>query len=434
MSPQAKWEYMKVIYQRYYKAKSRRERSRILDEFCQTYRCHRKHALRLMNGPTPTEKRPARKRRKALYGARIISILESIWESSGYLWSRRLKAALPLWMPWIKQRFHLTPLEEQQLLKISPAQIDRRLTDKKHHLRKIIYGKTKPGSLLKHQIPIQTESWNIKTPGYIEADLVSHSGNSAFGHFTYTLDMTDLATGWVERRAFLGKSQEAVCHALSEIQQSIPFRIRGFDCDNDSAFINEHLMRYCRSHNIQFTRSRPYKKDDNAHIEQKNWTHVRQLLGYLRYDTPEAVKAMNDLYRNELRIFQNLFQPSVKLIRKVRLGSKIKKFFADPKTPFERLQCYKQVDAVKLNELQTLMKRINPFTLSDLIDEKLHRIHSLASRRPPYRSPYSTNPWNQYLYSPQDHYSNHLPTEIFKSSPIEQFNQIVQKEKLLQIW
>lgn len=434
MSPQAKWEYMKTIYNRYHQSHNRKEKSRILDEFCRTYECHRKHALRLLNAPPPPERRPMRLRRKALYSHRVISILESLWESTGDLWSVRLKAALPLWLPWIRERFRLTPQEEHQLLSISSAQMDRRLKEKKYRFRKRIYGKTKPGGLLKHQIPIQTSSWNIKVPGYMEADLVSHSGNSASGHFAYTLDMTDLSTQWVERRAFLGKNQETVFEAIQEIEQDLPFNLLGFDSDNDSPFINAHLFHYCQTHKIQFTRSRPYHKNDNSHIEQKNWTHVRQMLGYLRYDTQEAVEAINELYRNELRYFQNFFQPSVKLIKKERINSRLKRVYDIPKTPFQRLIQSGKADSQKIQRLKTKMKELNPFVLSEAIDQKLHRIFEMASK-PPGRS-LQIRPVSRRVHK-HDYrkmWNTNIFPELTASSSIDSYSQLLQKEKFLQTW
>ncbi|MGH7079382.1 MAG: DDE-type integrase/transposase/recombinase, partial [Acetobacteraceae bacterium] len=215
----------------------------------------------------------------------------------------------------VATRFHLTPELEQQLLQISPRSIDDRLRSEKRKLRRRIYGRTKPGTLLKHHIPLKTDHWDVKIPGFTEIDLVSHSGNSATGEFCYSLNVTDIHTGWTETRAVLGKSQEAVRAALEAVREALPFALRGIDSDNGSEFINQHLFRYCDARAIQFTRGRPYKKDDNAHIEQKNWTHVRRLLGYVRYDTEAAREAINRLYRDELRLFQNLFMPSVKLAR-----------------------------------------------------------------------------------------------------------------------
>ncbi|MBT9166873.1 MAG: hypothetical protein DDT19_00197 [Syntrophomonadaceae bacterium] len=207
----------------------------------------------------------------------------------------RLKALLALWMPWIRQRFHVTVQVEEQILSISSRQIDRRLKDKKTQIRNRIYGRTKPGTLLKHHIPIRTDNWDIKTPRWTEIDTVSHSGNSAEGLFAYTVNQTDIHTTWVESRAVLGKGEDGVVNALDEMAHALPFSLKGLDSDNGSEFINWHLVRYCEQKKIQPFRGRPYKKDDNAHIEQKNWTHVRKLIGWDRYDTQKAVDAMNDL-------------------------------------------------------------------------------------------------------------------------------------------
>src|SRR3990172_1779468 len=178
MSPRSKWEYMKAIYSRYHQAKLK-EKTRILDEFCKVYGCHRKHAIRLLKGPPPCKHLPRRHLRKPLYGSRLISILQAVWEASGYLWSKRLKAALPLWLPWIRRRFQTSPQLERQLLSISPAQIDRRLKAVKHRLRRRINGRTKPGTLLKYHIPIKTDAWDVRVPGFTEVDLMSHSGDCA---------------------------------------------------------------------------------------------------------------------------------------------------------------------------------------------------------------------------------------------------------------
>lgn len=251
-------------------------------------------------------------------------MLAAIWEASGYLCGQRLKAALPHWLPWVRQRFRLTASLERHVLAISPRQMDRRLQPYKQRIKRRLYGTTRLGSLLKHMIPIKTDHWDVTKPGYLEIDLVSHSGASASGEFIYTLDCVDIQTGWVERQAVMGKGREGILHALQAVEQQLPFPLRGIDSDNGSEFINTHLLAFCQrpgGQTIQFTRSRPYKKDDNAHVEQKNWTHVHKLIGWDRYDSPEALHAMNAL-DDELRIFQNLFQPSMKLLMKVRKGSR----------------------------------------------------------------------------------------------------------------
>ena len=308
----------------------------------------------------------------------VVSVLATVWEAAGYPWSVRLKALLPLWMPWVKRHFRVSAEVERQLRAISARQIDRRLRDRKQRLKRRLYGRTKPGALLKHQIAIQTGSWDVKVPGFTEVDLVSHSGNAASGEFVYSLNVTDIHTPWTETRAVLGKGETAVRDALQEISTVLPFRLLGIDSDNGSEFINAHLLRYCQHHGIQFTRGRPYKKDDNAHIEQKNWTHVRKLLGWERYDRPEAVEAINDLYRNELRLWLNLFLPSVKLAKKVRVGSKLRRRYDGPRTPFERVRECPQADRKRIARLEELRKRLDPFDLAKAIDRKLERIYHLA--------------------------------------------------------
>jgi hypothetical protein len=334
-------------------------------------------------------------------------------------------------MPWIQERFQLSPHEHAQLLSISPAQMDRRLKSKKQWIRKKVYGSTKPGAILKHQIPVKTDSWNIRLPGYVETDLVSHCGGSALGDFAYTVNWTDILTQWVERRAVMGKGWNAVLQALSSMQQAIPFDLRGIDSDNGSEFINFHLFQYCLKNKIQFTRSRPYKKDDNAHIEQKNWTHVRQILGYLRYDTLEAISAINQLYKHELRIFQNYFQPSVKLIKKVRTGSKVKKIYDTPKTPFQRLVASGKGHIQDIKAFHNLAKQFNPFDLSAIIEQKLNNIYSMASKTPRNLLP-------KHRYSafalPAPSQGPVLPSDILPQSPIPEYLKIYDKEKALQTW
>ena len=316
MSGKSKWDYLKAIYFRYRKA-SKPLRSRILDEFCQICRYNRKYAIRLLNGPAPQKTNtPTSQSRRPTYGAKVIWALTAIWQAAGYPCSARLKALLPLWLPWAIKHLTLSTQVQKQLLTISPATIDRRLGVKKRQLKKRLYGRTKPGTLLKHHIPIKTDSWNVQTPGFTEIDLVSHSGNSASGDFLYSLNVTDIHSTWVETRAVMGKSQIGVLDAMKDIQQALPFKLLGIDSDNGSEFINYHLKTFCDQNQIQFTRGRPYKKDDNAHIEQKNWTHVRKIFGYERYDSQPALEAMNDLYQNELRFLQNLL-PSMKLLEKL---------------------------------------------------------------------------------------------------------------------
>jgi hypothetical protein len=418
MTPQAKREYMKAVYPRY-KGCTRKEKKNILDEFTKNYHCHRKHAIRLLCGAPPSDTPAKRGGRKSIYSPTTISILEAVWKASDFLWSSRLKAAIPLWMPWIKKHFNISPDTEHQLLKISPPQIDRRLKSKKHLLRKQIYGTTKPGTLLKHHIPIKTDSWNIRRPGFTEIDLVSHSGNSASGDFAHTLNQSDIKTTWVERRAVLGKGQEGVTSALDEMRQALPFDLLGIDSDNGSEFINEHLWRYCQTKpKIQFTRGRPYKKNDNAHVEQKNWTHVRKLLGYLRYDTQQAVDIINDLYKNELRYFQNFFQPSVKLKKKVRIGSRLTRRYDEPKTPLERVEASPCADQHKLACLKALRDKLDPFILSQTITRKLEAIHELAYHKKDLPKPIPLRKSQRLFYAGISTLDSDITSPISPEGPV----------------
>ena len=381
MGNRGRWEYLKAIYERYRKA-GRKAKKVILSEFCANTGYHRKYAIRLLNGPRPEKQRTRRERRRGLsYSPETLAVLTAVWEAAGYPWSVRLKALLPQWMPWTRKRFRVRPEIEKQLLKISPRQMDRRLKAQKTQRRRRIYGRTKPGYLLKHHIPVKTDRWDVETAGFTEVDLVSHSGNSASGEFAHSLNVTDIHTTWTESRAVLGRGEEAVQRALNDIATMLPFPLLGVDSDNGSEFINWHLKSWCEQQHIQLTRGRPYKKDDNAHIEQKNWTHVRKLLAWDRYDTHEAVAAMNDLYVQELRLWLNLFLPSVKLVKKVRVGSKVRRVYDPPRTPFERVRECVQADPEKVGKLEELRKRLDPFQLSRIIERKLERISRMANRR-----------------------------------------------------
>jgi len=380
MSRATKWEVLRAVYPRYRRA-ARADRGTILDEFCETTGYQRKYALRLLNGPPPGLARSRRRRRPATYGLAVIQALTAIWEAAGYPWSVRLKALLPLWLPWARRRLRLSATVCQQLRAISPRQIDRRLAPAKRHLRTRRYGRTKPGTLLKHHIPLKTDHWDVTVPGFTELDLVAHAGHRADGEFAHSLNVTDIHTTWVETRAVLGRGETRVQTALDEIRQVLPFRLCGIDSDNGSEFINDHLYRYCQVQEIQFTRGRPYKKDDNAHIEQKNWTHVRKLMGWDRYDSPAAVGLINDLYRHELRLMMNLFQPSVKLLRKERVGSRLKRLYDRPQTPLDRLRACRDADRAKVNELLRLRAATDPFALARTIEKKIDRIAALARRQ-----------------------------------------------------
>jgi hypothetical protein len=380
MSHKSKTEYLEVMQARYHRA-SKAGKQVLLDEICRVCGYHRKHAIRRLNQLLCEPRRRPFSPRSVSYSAATLSILTAVWKVAGYPWSVRLKVLLRLWMPWIKEHFRVTPEIERQLLTISPRQIDRRLENQKRKIRKRIYGRTKPGTLLKHQIPIRTTHWDVTSPGFVEIDLVAHSGNSASGHYAFSLNLTDIFSGWVETRAVMGKGQRGILEALEEMRLALPFELKGIDSDNGGEFINDHLLRYSRHNHIQFTRGRPYKKDDNAHIEQKNWTHVRKVLGWERYDTQRALNAINAFYRGPWRVMMNLYQPSIKLTRKVRKGSRLVRHYDEPQTPLDRLLQAETEHPASLTYWQAQRSQSDPFALAEAIEQSLVAIWKLANRR-----------------------------------------------------
>ena len=263
---------------------------------------------------------------------------------------------------------------------MSSATIDRLLTSSRIKCKRSICG-TKPGSILKKHIPIKPDQWDAEKPGFLEADTVAHCGTSLTGSFVWSLTMTDINSGWTEIRATWNKGAIGVVQQIHDIEVCLPFLILGFDCDNGSEFLNWHLMHYFSNeqgnHRIQFTRSRPYHSDDNAHVEQKNWTHVRQLFGYERFDNHDVVEMMNDLYRNEISQLNNYFLPNFKLIAKQRVEAKIIKKHSKPATPYQRLMESKHITEAKKQELTEVYCQLNPFKLKKVIQKKLNAIFSM---------------------------------------------------------
>src|SRR5207302_948760 len=261
-----------------------------------------------------------------------------IWEAAGYPWSVRLKALLPGWMPCIGKLPDApgdreTAVGHERTANRPAPEGEQERAERKRRR----YGRTKPGSRLQHPIPVKSDRWDVNSPGFSEIDRVSHSGNSGEGEFAHSLNLTDIHSGWTESRALLGKSQVAVQQALDEIEKGLRFPLPGVDLDDGSEFINWHLQSWCEPKTIQLTRGRPYQKDDKAHLEQKNWTPVRKLLGWEGYDSPAAVEAIADLYRHELRLWQNLDLPAAKLVKKVRVGSKVRRVYDAAQTPLQRV-------------------------------------------------------------------------------------------------
>jgi 5S rRNA maturation endonuclease (ribonuclease M5) len=378
MSPRSKREYLAAIVKRY-RAASRKIKTAILNEFCSTCGYHRKHALRLLRTFRRfTQKTPAKRGRRPVYDSEVILIpLKRIWIAASLPCSTRLKAILPEWLPgYIKTYGPISQKTAVALLRISSSSIDRMLKPVRAEYTKHGRATTKPGTLLRAHIPVKTNQWDESRPGFLEADTVAHCGSSTEGLYANTVDCVDIATGWTEQRAVWGKNYQDVIDQIKDIERSLPFPILGFDSDNGGEFLNHHLLRYLtnRKQPIQFTRSRAYKKDDNAHIEQKNWTHVRQWLGYDRLDSPKVVPLMNELYTSEWRLFLNFFCPSVKLLEKKRVASKTVKRYDKPKTPYRRVLESPAVSEESKRTLKELYKTLNPFDLRKALEEKLKKI------------------------------------------------------------
>jgi hypothetical protein len=377
MRKPSKREYLFEIRERYLMA-PKKQQSLILDEFTRVCQYNRKYAIRLLNTSSKKLKQmPCRRpgRPKQYDSPELLQFLTRLWQASNLACSKRLKAMIPLWLPWYRDNEgeKLSPAIIALLSHISHATIDRLLAPQRSRYSKIGLSCTKPGSLLRQHIPIRTNQWDESQPGFLEADTVAHCGSSLDGMFVYTVNTVDIATGWTEQRAVWGKGETGVFEAIQDIEQSLPFRLRGFDCDNGGEFLNWHLLKYLRKRRrpVQFTRSREYHKDDNAHIEGKNWTHVRQYLGYQRLDDPSLAPGLNELYRSEWRLFFNFCLPSMKLISKQRIGSAIIKRHDAPHTPYHRVMASPAVPTQVKHRLRQQYKTLDPFRVSETITMKI---------------------------------------------------------------
>ncbi len=339
----------------------------LLDELCDLTGMNRKYLIRKLN----KKKTKASKRRgpKPIYEPEIyLPIIKPIWLAADQICGKRLKVVLKDWLCFYEDEFE--KLEETirlKVLQISSATLDRLLKPMKSNYKGRGISGTKPGTIIKNLIPIKTNQWEETKPGFMEADTVAHCGTSLEGNFVWSLTMTDILTKWTENRAIWNKGAYGVGIAIDDIEAKLPFEISGFDCDNGSEFLNYHLIRKFaerpQEKSIQFTRSRPYKKNDNAHVEQKNWTHVRQLFGYYRFDKERLVAMMNDLYRNEWSQYQNHFIPTMKCIKKVKVNSKYQRKFDIPKTPYQRVLNCPDISSEKKNVLKQAHQVLNPFEL-----------------------------------------------------------------------
>jgi len=314
MSQKVREEMLSRLRQCYVK-RGREGRSRMIEELCEQFGYSRKHAIKLLGAKAGWGGDPGKaKGRPARYGSEVGEVLWEVWKCAEQPCGKRLVKLLALWLPHYEaEKGKLRGSVRRDVLDISAAQIDRLLARRKARVQHRGRSGTKPGSLLKHHIPIRTENWDITQPGWLEADTVAHCGNSLEDDFIWSVTYTDIYGGWTSQRAVWNKGAQGIVEATREVEATLPFTIAGFDCDNGSEFLNWHLVRYFqdRPKAVGFTRSRPYHKNDNGHVEQKNWTHVRQLLGYDRLDDMELLEPINRLYR-ELWEPHNFFLPSAK--------------------------------------------------------------------------------------------------------------------------
>jgi len=373
-------EYAEAVRGRYFRA-GKKAKAEILNEFVATTGMHRKAVIRLVNGRGRSSGKKKRGRPR-LYGHEAMAALRVAWEASDCLCSKRLQPFLPELASILKRcgELSVTGDTEAQLCQMSPSTIDRLLRRWRGSGRRRGLSTTKPGTLLKNSIPIRTFSdWNENKPGFVEADLVAHCGESTEGFYITTLSTVDVVTGWCEPVAVWGKGQERVGGAVYYVRKQLPMPMLGLDSDNGSEFINQSLYNYCRRDGIIFTRSRSYKKNDSCHVEQKNWTVIRRVIGYDRFSSKAAFKALEGIY-TLLRLYINFFQPVSKLMRKSRHGAKVYKLYDTAQTPYQRLLRSGVLTEDKKRELADTYGALNPVTLLKEIRQSVEHLCTLAER------------------------------------------------------
>ena len=378
MSQRSKKEVLERIRARYLKA-SKAEKQIILDELTATTGYNRKYAIRILRHPKRSKglKKAGRKQR---YTGETIQILEQLWEMGGRLCSKRLHPFLPEWIRKLEEcgEISLTHEVKAQLLSMSRSTIDRRLQPARIKEKRRGLSTTKPGTLLKRQIPVRIYTpWDEQQPGFLEIDLVAHCGDTTAGNYLNTLTATDLATGWTECLALPNKTQTATFLAIKKLQERLPFPLLGLDSDNGSEFINDMLYRFCLDQQITFTRCRPYRKNDQAHVEQKNWSVVRHTVGYDRFETQAELDLLSSIYA-DLRLFVNFFQPVEKLISSTTINGVKHKQYDQAKTPYQRVLEDPRVDEKYKTQLRILYNSLNPVTIREALIEKTARMLKIA--------------------------------------------------------
>jgi hypothetical protein len=398
----------KATARRYLRA-SKREKGQILDELTALTGWTRRHARRaLLQSERPREAPARRRGRPPVYGDDVAEPLRLIWATLNGPSGKRLAPFMKEIVQALERadELHLSPGVRGRLLGVSAATIDRLLAPERKRLQVRGRSGTKPGTLLKRQIPIRTfTEWNDARPGFCEVDLVAHDGGIGAGEFCQTLDLTCVATGWTEPRALPNKAQRWVHEAVEDIKRSLPFPLLGLDSDNGAEFINNELFRYCMERGITFTRSRPYRKNDNCFVEQKNWPVVRQQVGYLRYDTPSELAVLRELYAH-LRLYVNFFQPQMKLVSKTRRGAKVTKRYDTARTPYQRVLGSPHVSEESKRILTRTYLSLNPAGLKRDIGRCQERLLGLGAAKPHDQrkevgAP-PNHPWRHVAVSPKE--------------------------------
>jgi hypothetical protein len=378
MSQLSRKEYLAKMRWRYAR-RGREGKSRLLDELCEVCGYDRKHAIKLLGGQFAAS--PGKVGRKPLYAKEVIAVIKPIWLSSEQPCGKRLKELLPLWLPHFERREGaLSQALRRSVLAASAATLDRLLSPyRSAHPKR--WRMPKPGALIKAQVPVRTDNHDITEPGSVEADSVAHCGGSLLGNLVWSVNLTDIVSQWTQTRAVWNKGQHGVVSAIAHIEAALPFALRSVDIDNGSEFLNWHLKAYLGERQgktgVQLTRSRPYHKNDNAHIEQKNWTHVRQLIGYDRLGEEACVEALNTVYE-DWNLLQNLFCPTMKLKEKRREGGKYHKTYFPAQTPAERLLAWSGLSKDKRAWIKRQQGEQDPFELSRRVEIKLRALWKIV--------------------------------------------------------
>ena len=378
MSMQSRQDVVQRLRAKYARA-GVRYRRQLITEACSVCGYERKYAIKVLSGNRPGPRGQQRGGGRRRYGPAEAALVAALWRLGDYPCGKRLVAMIPLWLPAYEAHHGQQPARVcARVRAASAATLDRLLVPVRARVRRG-RGGTRPGSLLRTQIPVRCESWNVDRPGYLEADTVAHGGSSGSGDFMHSLTLTDIFSGWTEQAALWNKGAPQVVERTRSIEAALPFPLLGFDCDKGSEFLNHHLVAYFgqRPRGVQFTRSRAYHKNDNAHVEQKNWSKVRQLLGYARYDQPELVALVQDLYRNEWRLLQNFFHPVMKLVQKQRRGSRVVKTYDRPQTPAQRLLAWAELAPEQRAWLQQQQHALDPLALAATVQRKLQRLRRI---------------------------------------------------------